>query len=362
MVFKYQNHDSLLEKEDDLTEEEKRVAWAQYVQEEKAYEAKLAIEKLLRKTQEASSFFDSDAEFSDIDPLWDEIVGNSLEDPTATVCDNESSLKSELPESAPLQHTPSIDSLGNDQEIVRSSSPILKIEPVYAQFGTHPLMPQVVATNVMPRPRMIHTLNKTSLNTFKSSATVAPTLLSFAKNVPSEVPFAIRQATSSQNQDVPKNLVARHRIIQIQNKPLTDSTKSAAEIAPTLLPILKNKPTESKVFTYLPARRILLPRLENTSTQITDVENEVIPNDGLIQKQHKPSMNTIENATGNDCTKVAAHSPPPITSTNETQQKFSIDRVANARVVAASSDSFPGDEPNHSQVDAHSSLPKPGKY
>lgn len=381
MVFKYQTHDSLLEKEDDLTEEEKAVAWAKYVKEAKTLEAKLALEKLLLKPQEASSFFDSDAEFSDNDPLWDEVNGNDLEESPATVCDRKDLFRSELPEPGPSLHKPSLKSIENGQGTVRSS-PVLEIDPNHSQFATYPPIPQ--AGRVLPPPPKMtsdqsqfgakimipsHKItllqNRSSANLINSAASIAPTCLSLAQNVPSHVPFVIRQpakAIPSQSRFVAQNQMHRPGMIQMQIKPTANTIKNAVGITPTLLPLLKTKPSQTEVATYLQAKRTLFPRLENIPIQNKNVAKDLIPRAGVIEMQHKPSMNTIENAAGNDCAKVATHPSLPMASTSQTQHKLPINMVVNAQAHAASLDSFPENEPIHGQVKAHATVPRAGKY
>lgn len=376
MVFKYQTHDSLLEKEDDLTEEEKAVAWAKYVQEAKALEAKLALVKLLQKPQEASSFFDSDLEFSDNDPLWDEVNGNDSEESPAAVCDRKDLFRSELSESGPSLHKPSMESIKNGQGTVRSS-PVLEIDQIHSQFATYPPIPQ--AGRILPPPAKntsdqsqfgtknlipSHTItllqNRSSANLINSAASVAPTCLSLAKNVPSQVPFVIRQpakAMPSQSRFVAQNQMQRPGMIQMQIKTTANTIKNATT---ALLPLLKTKPSQTEVATDLQAKRTWLPRLENIPIQNKNVATDLIPRAGVIGMQHKPSVNTIENAAGNDCAKVATHFSFPMASTSRSQHKLPINMVVNTH--AASLDSFPENGPNYGQVEAHATLPRAGKY
>lgn len=239
-----------------------------YVAEAKAQEAKLALERLQQAPQQASSFFDSDAGFSDDDILWNKVNGNISEESSTTVCDSKSLFKSELPESGFLQRNPSMHSFGNGQGIDHSSSPVLK----FRQFATNPPIQQVGAGHSSPMHKIAHI----KTNPIENAAAMAPTLLSLTQIVPNRVPFVIRPSISGQSQIVLKNPVPGHRIIQVQNKPSAIAIMNPARIAPTLLPLLETAPSQNKNFTYLPARRIL--RLENTPSRIANVERELIPN------------------------------------------------------------------------------------
>lgn len=73
-VFKYHEHDSLLEKEDDLTEEEKEAVWKQYEQEAKVNEA--TLQQVM--SQETPPFLDSEPKLNETDPFLDEFNGNNL--------------------------------------------------------------------------------------------------------------------------------------------------------------------------------------------------------------------------------------------------------------------------------------------
>lgn len=84
-IFKYHEHDSLLEKEADLTEEEKENAWKRYEQEAKKHE----IESQLKMSQETPPFPDSEPKFSEFDRLLDEFNGNI---PSKPPIDNPSTL------------------------------------------------------------------------------------------------------------------------------------------------------------------------------------------------------------------------------------------------------------------------------
>lgn len=75
-VFKYHEHHSLLEKEDDLTENEKEEAWKKYEREAKVQEANLQQEYDMKISQETPPFLDLEKTFDQNDSFWDEFNGN----------------------------------------------------------------------------------------------------------------------------------------------------------------------------------------------------------------------------------------------------------------------------------------------
>lgn len=87
-VFKYHEHDSLLEKEDDLTEEEKESAWKQYEQEAKANEARLHLMNDMKMSLETPPFNDSQSNLIENDQFWDEFNGNKVTKPAAKTDDD----------------------------------------------------------------------------------------------------------------------------------------------------------------------------------------------------------------------------------------------------------------------------------
>lgn len=130
-IFKYHEHDSLLEKEDDLTEEEKENAWKRYEQEAKKHE----IESQLKMSQETPPFPDSEPKSSELDRMLDDFNGNIPSKPQMDNISSSFGLNPELSTSsaAHLKPTNDIDfpwgrvfkvdnTVDNDNGIAPSSS------------------------------------------------------------------------------------------------------------------------------------------------------------------------------------------------------------------------------------------------
>lgn len=142
-VFKYHEHDSLLEKEDDLTEIEKECVWKRYEQEAAAQEKILALKNQMGMAHDTPPFMDSDPELNESDPFWDGVNGTGEVDS-----------KSETLLTSELLQMQLVNLIENGQRTALSSIPPQKLVLTQKQFATNLIAPRPI--NPMVNSISIH--------------------------------------------------------------------------------------------------------------------------------------------------------------------------------------------------------------
>lgn len=358
-IFKYHEHDSLLEKEDDLSEEEKEVVWKRYEQEAKEHEAKSALEKQMKL---------SDPAFNESDPFWDDVNGNSLEIFSAEsdseipsmpklLAGNPCQIKQELAAPIPfpfqqtvskqnqiaprlplpiverstvsgIQQTPSKIATTNSAGITPIPSSLLKMVPRHVQYQ------QSIKTYANPQgdtPSSIPFLTEVPMHN-RTIATVSPHL----KMIPSQYQVTV-------NLPMP-------RASMIQLKPLRKTIVDAAGIAPTSLSILKTAPSAGQVPFYLStasAGRVLHSHLGNASIQNRVAAYSPVTEAGMIQTQSKTPI--FSNSNGS---RLYPSSLPLLKSapSNGIVAPSSMHTTTNTRVIIPTSMSLSSVGPSVSQI------------
>lgn len=384
-IFKYHEHDSLLEKEDDLSEEEKEIVWMRYEKEAKELEAKLALEEQKKL---------SDPAFNESDPFWDDVNGkNSLdleifsaesdsEIPStpkllagnprqikqevaapitfpqqqtvskpnqilqltiversiprnSSSCPENMSIHSQIATNSPIwrsgiQHKPSEIATTNSAEITPIPSSLLKTAPRHVQYQQSI---KIVENPQRVAPSSIPLLTKVPMYTYsRATATVSPRL----KIIPN--PYQV-----AANLPLP-------RVSTIQLEPLRKTIVDAAGIAPISLSRLKTVPSHSQVLSNLStacAGRFSHPHLGNLSTQNRVDTYLPMPGAGMIQMQPKTPI--LSNSNGS---KLYPSSLPLLksASSNGLVAQTSKHTTTNTRVITPTSISLSNVGPSVSQI------------
>lgn len=220
-VFKYHEHDSLLEKEDDLTEEEKETVWKLYEEQAKINQATLQqavsqetpslldsdpeLDSLLNEddrpkekkeavwrfydeevkvneaiiqqalSQETPPFLDSKPKLNEADSFLDQFNGNNSAKTSAADWKSTSSLTSEVMAQPPVQLSPK-----PSEKSVDNTPPL-----------SFPLLNDgsSVTTNLQPSLAVAHEIQtETSIHTVSSAHIITPSMFSSHSSIVARVP------------------------------------------------------------------------------------------------------------------------------------------------------------------------------
>lgn len=254
-VFKYHEHDSLLEQEDDLTEQEKDILWKKYEKEVQAHEAKLALENLLKMPQDAAPSLDSDAELNESDPILEDINGNRLMESPAKYKVNNVLTPEVTP--APMQKASPIILNENCHGTAASSvTPLLEVVPAHAHV-----------TSKLPTPKLMRI--------------VQPSLPLRVQNAPAVKP-------------VPKQLMLSKNL-NGNGQGTAVSLTIPLKLVPVRAPIASKLPAPKPIQLTQP---ILLSRSQIAPGHARVIAKMPLMPAAINQIQPGPSLNSIQNAVG----------------------------------------------------------------